>query len=64
MALIFYGLLNVFFEPLKISLTEQNQLISGDQKILNEKISFLESQSTNFNNSVVRFLNIANKKTD
>ena len=62
--LIFYGLLNIFFDPLQVTLTQQNQLISGDQKILNDKVRILETESDNFNNSIVRFLNIANKKTD
>ncbi|MFA5230298.1 MAG: hypothetical protein WC422_02615 [Candidatus Paceibacterota bacterium] len=54
----------MFFEPLQVSLTQQNQLISNDQKTLNTKMSNLETQSDNFNNSIVRFLNIANKKTN
>ncbi len=62
--LIFYSLLNMFFQPLQISLTQQNQLISDDQKTLNAKVNKLEAQSDNFNSSVARFLNIANKKTN
>jgi outer membrane murein-binding lipoprotein Lpp len=54
----------MFFQPLQISLTQQNQLISDDQKTLNAKVNKLEAQSDNFNSSVARFLNIANKKTN
>jgi Tfp pilus assembly PilM family ATPase len=62
--LIFYSILNVFFKPLETSLVQKNKIINNNQEILKNKISNLEKQVGVFNSDIVRFLAIANKKTN
>jgi len=51
-------------QPFENSSTTQNKIISGDQKVLHEKVKVLEAKAENFNNSVIRLSSIGNKKTN
>ncbi|MDD3156363.1 MAG: hypothetical protein PHP14_03050 [Candidatus Pacebacteria bacterium] len=62
--LIFYSISNVFFKPLETSLVQKNKIINSNQEILKNKITNLEKQVGVFNSDIVRFLAIANKKTN
>jgi len=53
----------MFFEPVEVSLIQENKIVSSDQNILKTKITNLEKKVDLFNTDIVRFAAIANKKT-
>mgnify|MGYP003737802289 CR=1 FL=1 len=62
--IVLYFLFTLFLQPFENSSTTQNKIISGDQKVLHEKVKVLEAKAENFNNSVIRLSSIGNKKTN
>ena len=63
LVLIFHGLSSMFFEPVEVSLIQENKIVNSDQNILKTKITNLEKKVDLFNTDIVRFAAIANKKT-